>query len=86
MSQLLQEHVIVITGASSGIGAALARLVASQGACVVLAARGLDALEDVAAACGGKGRAIAVRCDVTIKKDVEHLLAAALAEFGKVRI
>ena len=52
------SRVIVITGASSGIGAELARQLASAGDRVVLAARTRSALDDVARACGGEDRAL----------------------------
>jgi short-subunit dehydrogenase len=68
---------IVITGASGGIGAALARARAARGDTVVLAARREPALRAVAADCGG--RATAVVADVTRRPEVERLRDAALA-------
>jgi NADP-dependent 3-hydroxy acid dehydrogenase YdfG len=78
--------VVVITGASSGIGHELAQQLAAKGCKVVLAARTIEKLEELAVLCGGTEHAIAVRCDVTKRADHQQLLAAALAQFGKVDV
>jgi short-subunit dehydrogenase len=73
-------QVALITGASSGIGAALARELARQGADVALLARRLDRLESLASEIRGTGRrAIAVACDVTRDGDVEAAVARTRA-------
>jgi len=75
----------IVTGASSGIGAQLAKDVAARGMRVALLARRLDRLEAVAAeirAAGGD--AIAVRCDVAERASVESAVAAALDRHGRV--
>ncbi|RYZ70349.1 MAG: SDR family NAD(P)-dependent oxidoreductase, partial [Proteobacteria bacterium] len=82
----LNEQTIVITGASSGIGLATARMAAAQGANLVLASRNLTELSRI---CGeinskGQGRAIAVECDVKDEKAVAHLAERAVSEFGQV--
>mgnify|MGYP003339359437 CR=1 FL=1 len=69
------SQVIVITGASSGIGAALAELLARRGDAVVLVARRADELHRVAAACGAQ--ALPVVADVTIREDVRRAVDAA---------
>ena len=78
------DKVIVITGGSAGIGAALARLVAARGASLVLAARREAELRAVAAACGE--RALAVVADVSRRADVERVAAQAIARFGRVDV
>ncbi|MEW5984745.1 MAG: SDR family oxidoreductase [Acidobacteriota bacterium] len=80
----MSDRVVVITGASSGIGAALAELLAGRGASVVLVARREDALQDVAARCGA--RALPVAADVTIRDGVAHIVEQAIARFGRIDV
>lgn len=81
--QALTGRVAVITGASSGMGRATARLLASQGARVALLARRLPALEDVAAQIRRDGgTAIAIATDVTSESSVTAAAAAVAREFG----
>jgi NADP-dependent 3-hydroxy acid dehydrogenase YdfG len=77
------DRVLLITGASSGIGAATARAAAGSHR-LVLAARRLEALEELAAELGGEERAIAVRCDVSEWDQVQALAAAGLERFGRI--
>jgi NADP-dependent 3-hydroxy acid dehydrogenase YdfG len=76
------ERVLIITGASSGIGAATARAASEAGYRVVLGARREDELRRLADELGGTERAIAVRCDVTEADDNERLAEAAIDAFG----
>jgi NADP-dependent 3-hydroxy acid dehydrogenase YdfG len=76
--------VILITGASSGIGAETARHAIEAGYRVVLAARREDEIARLAEELGGNERALAVRCDVTEWEDNERLAAAALDGFGTI--
>ena len=77
---------MLITGASSGIGAATARQAAEAGYRLVLASRSEDKLRDLAREVGGDGRAIAQRCDVSVWEDQEALVAAALDRFGRIDV
>jgi short-subunit dehydrogenase len=81
----LREQVIVITGASSGIGLVTARTAAREGAAVVLAARNRQALQDAVDDIRKQGgRAIHVVADVANPADVEAIAAAAIAAFGRI--
>lgn len=85
MAQGLDRHVVVITGASSGIGRATARLFARRGAHVVLAARGLPALHAAAAELEAVGATpLVVPTDVAHAPQVQALAAAALERFGRI--
>ncbi len=78
------DQVVIITGASSGIGRATATLFAQQGARVALAARSADELEALAATLGGPQRAIAVPTDVSDPDQCERLIAETVAAFGRI--
>lgn len=81
----LRDQVMVITGASSGIGRATAGLAAARGATVVLAARDIDALELAAGAIRTRGgRALAVECDVSRPEQIEALAMRALEHYGGI--
>lgn len=83
--QSLTNEVIVVTGASRGIGAATARELARQGAKVVLAARSKEQVETVADTIRAEGgEALACSCDVSHYDDVQALRDTALARYGKI--
>jgi NADP-dependent 3-hydroxy acid dehydrogenase YdfG len=79
--------VVAITGASSGIGEATARELASRGAAVVLGARRTARLSDIAASIRATGGRASVRAvDVTSRSDVDGLVAQAVDEFGRLDV
>jgi NADP-dependent 3-hydroxy acid dehydrogenase YdfG len=87
MSHNIEGKVVVITGASSGLGEATARTLSPQGTTVVLGARREDRIQTLAReliASGGK--AIAVTTDVTDRAQVKHLVDSAVREYGRVDV
>ena len=88
MSNGIEGKVIVITGASSGLGAAAARLLAEKGALLVLGARRIDRINALAkeiVESTGK-QAIAVQVDVTDKNQVRNLVDSAIEKFGRIDV
>jgi short-subunit dehydrogenase len=80
-----ERKVVVVTGASSGIGRGVARALSTRGDHVVLAARGRQALDEVGAECRrAGGSAVAVPTDVSDESALEELVRRAVAEFGRV--
>lgn len=85
--QSINSKVVVITGASSGLGEATARHLAAQGAKVVLGARRAERLEKLVAEIqAAGGQALAVATDVSQRADVENLVQQAIAKFGRVDV
>jgi NADP-dependent 3-hydroxy acid dehydrogenase YdfG len=83
----ISGKVIAITGASSGIGAATARLLAGRGAAVVLGARRTDRLDQLAREIrDAGGRAAVTATDVTVRKDLHNLVDLAVTEFGRLDV
>lgn len=79
--------VVVVTGASMGIGEAIAEAFANEGAHLVLAARSADLLQDVAARLAGRGgRILTVTADVTSQTDMNRLVEQAVALTGRVDV
>lgn len=83
----IQQQVVVITGASSGIGEATAYAFAREGCRLVLAARNYTELHRVAETCRGYGAEVVIqRCDVSVQKDCETLIQTAINTFGTIHI
>lgn len=82
----MSDGVFLITGASSGIGAATARQAAEAGFRLVLAARSVDRLTELASSLGGPERAMVVECDVTEWDQQETMVSAALEKFGRIDV
>jgi NAD(P)-dependent dehydrogenase (short-subunit alcohol dehydrogenase family) len=81
----LEGRRVVVTGASSGLGAHAVRLLAERGAHVVAAGRRLDRLERLAAElAGAPGRVVPLRADVTVEADAAALVAASVAALGGI--
>jgi NADP-dependent 3-hydroxy acid dehydrogenase YdfG len=82
----LQDKVAVVTGASSGIGLAIARALGREGAAVVLAGRTKAPMEAAAKEISASGRAVVRRADVRDEKQMRELVDGAVKEFGKLDI
>jgi short-subunit dehydrogenase len=82
MARSLNEMVVVITGASAGIGAELARQLHEQGARLVLSARREDRLNELNATLGGKH--LVVKSDVSRQEECEMLIARTAEQFGRI--
>lgn len=80
----MERQVVVVTGASAGIGAATSELLARKGKTVVLAARRKEALQAVAARC--EGTPLPVVADVSVRSQVRGVVEAALEELGHIDV
>ena len=81
---MADDPVLVITGASSGIGEATARRATEFGMRVVLAARSTNRLQEIAGEVGGHEKALPVSCDVTLWEDQQALVQRTLDHFGRM--
>lgn len=84
-TEAFANQVVVITGASAGIGSSLALLLADQKAKIVLAARRMDRLEKISKQCSEMGaEVLAVQTDVTDEDQCRQLIASAVEKFGRI--
>ncbi len=79
-----RDQVVVITGASMGIGEALAREFLTQGARVVMSSRKLSLLEEARSRIGSSDRTIAIACDVRDRSQIDFLVSQTRSKFGKI--
>jgi NADP-dependent 3-hydroxy acid dehydrogenase YdfG len=87
MSQGIQNKVVVITGASSGLGEATARHLAERGAAVVLGARRAERIDALAEELRSKGfKAKSVATDVTVRDQVKNLVETTVHDFGRIDV
>jgi NADP-dependent 3-hydroxy acid dehydrogenase YdfG len=82
----MADPVFLITGASTGIGAATARHAAEAGYRLVLAARSVDRLNELATELGGDERALAIGCDVTEWEQQQAMVEQTLSSFGRLDV
>ncbi len=82
MSDSLAGKIIIITGASSGIGAGAARLLTEHGCKLTLAARSVDKLHALAAEL--RGESLVLRADMTVPADIDNMVAKTLERFGRI--
>ncbi|MDE2747864.1 MAG: SDR family oxidoreductase [Chloroflexota bacterium] len=82
MMDSLAGKVVIITGASSGIGAGVARLLAEQGCKLTLAARSVDKLDALAAALPAE--CLVLRADMTVPADIDNMVAQTHERFGRI--
>lgn len=79
----VQDKVVIVTGASSGIGLATAKVLSIEGAKVVLAARSMDKLKDISSTLPHSS---AIACDMTSEKDIQKMIKSAADRLGRVDI
>jgi len=84
---LLKDKVVIVTGASSGIGLACAKEFFAQGAKLVLAARSIEVIDKLAKELNAnEKRAIAVKTDVTVEEDCRRLISLSVEAFGRIDV
>ncbi|MBR4137268.1 MAG: SDR family oxidoreductase [Bacteroidales bacterium] len=82
----LKDKVIIVTGASSGIGLATVKLFASHGAKVVMAARSIDKLEQLKAEMPEPANVLCVKTDVAVEEDCKNLVEETVKTFGRIDV
>jgi NADP-dependent 3-hydroxy acid dehydrogenase YdfG len=87
MTQGIKDKIVVVTGASSGLGEATARLLSEQGATLVLGARRADRLQALAKEIEARGgKALALETDVTRREQVKALVDSAVQKYGRIDV
>jgi NADP-dependent 3-hydroxy acid dehydrogenase YdfG len=87
MTQGFKDKIVVVTGASSGLGEATARLLSAQGATVVLGARRADRLQTLAKDLESRaGKALALTTDVRLREQVKALVDSAVQTYGRIDV
>ena len=86
MTKFFVDKVIIITGASSGIGLAAARLFNSLGAKIVMAARSYEKLTALREEMSDKDKVLCVKTDVSVEEDCRNLIDKAVEKFGRIDI
>ena len=81
-----KDKVIIVTGASSGIGLASARVFGSLGARVVMAARSFEKMQSLAPSVADSEHVMCIRCDVTVEGDCKKMIEAVVERFGRIDI
>jgi short-subunit dehydrogenase len=81
-----KDQVVIITGASMGIGEALARIFVVEGARVVLSSRDLVRLEQARVRIGSNDRTVAIACEVQDRQQIENLVRASKELFGRIDV
>ena len=82
-TKFFKDKVIIVTGASSGIGLASARLFGSYGAKVVMAARSIEKLKELSGSVGDQDHVLCVKTDVSVESDCSSLIEQTVARFGR---
>ncbi len=87
MTNRLKDKVAIVTGAGSGMGAAMAKLFTAEGASVVAADLNKDRVDDVVSEItSAGGKAVAIKTDVSNESDIQDMFALAKTEYGKLDI
>ena len=81
-----KDKVVIVTGASSGIGLAAARAFGAAGAKVVMAARSLEKMQELSASVAPEDKVLCVKCDVSVEEDCKALVERAVERFGRIDI
>lgn len=82
----MKDKVVIVTGASSGIGEALSQKLAVKGAKIVIAARNTEKINSIAETINKSGNCLAVTVDVTLEEDCKKLIETTIEKFGRIDV